>query len=200
MPRWARFRGSARTETGGRARSELSPVAGPAPRGGRVLGVAASLGAAVALGTLATLPEYGITSDEPVIYHGGERQWWAMWSDHPDRWDFKKPPPADFQLTAPFSLHPDPRDVYRFPGFPGLFCVVVARLARFVPGYDRVDAVHAGIAVLHALTVFVMVLYLARLLDCAARCWWQPCTPCFPRPWGIPTTTSRTGRRRDSTR
>ncbi|MGH7335149.1 MAG: ArnT family glycosyltransferase, partial [Candidatus Rokuibacteriota bacterium] len=125
---------------------------------------AACVGVAVALGTLATLPEYGVTSDEPVIYHGGERQWWAMWSDHPDRWDFRKPPPRDFQTTAPFSLHPDPRDVYRFPGFPGLFSVAVARLARFVPGYDKVDAVHAGIAVLHALSVFVMVLYLARLL------------------------------------
>jgi hypothetical protein len=137
---------------------------GPAEWGPRVFAGAALLAAAVLLAALATLPRYGITSDEPAIHYAGEWQLWALTADHPERWNLKGPPPEPFRSRAYFTAHPKASDVYLFPGFPGLFCAAVAVVARHVPGYDRVDAVHAGVAILHAVTVFFMVLYVSRLL------------------------------------
>jgi len=136
----------------------------PVQWGRRVHWSATLLASIVLVATLATLPEYGITSDEPAIHYAGEWQLWALFSDHPGRWNLKGPPPPEFESQAHFNRHPKPSDVYLFPGFPALFCAAVARVARHLPGYDQVDAVHAGIAVLHAATVFFMVLYVSRLL------------------------------------
>jgi hypothetical protein len=130
----------------------------------RSLPAAAGLALVVLVSTLVTLPEYGITSDEPVIHYGGEWQLWAMSSDHPDRWKFKQPAPAELKAITHFNTHPDGNGHYVFPGFPAVFCAAVARVARLIPGYNVIDSVHAGIALLHALAVFGLAVYLARLL------------------------------------
>ena len=112
---------------------------------------------------LATSSSYGITSDEPVIHMGGVWQLWAMSSDVPDRWNFKRSPPPEVTRLTRFTGHPDNMGHYIFPGFPGFFCAAVATVARHLPGYTEIDAVHAGLAILHALAVLALGLYLTRL-------------------------------------
>lgn len=122
------------------------------------------LALAVLVAGLVTAPQYGITSDEPVIYMGGEWNVWALQADDPSRWKFKEHRPPEFDKITNFDYHPDALGHWAFPGFAGTFCARVARLARHLPGYDVVDAFHAGIVLLHALSVFAFALYLARLL------------------------------------
>jgi hypothetical protein len=140
-----------------------SSLDGPIAWGPRVYVASGLLSLLVLVVALVTTPKYGITSDEPVIHFGGEWQLWAMASEHPERWNFKKDPPAEFARTTHFNTHPDAVGHWVFPGFPAVFCAAVATLARRIPGYDAVDAVHAGLAVLHALALLALTLYLSRL-------------------------------------
>ncbi|MBI5549359.1 MAG: glycosyltransferase family 39 protein [Deltaproteobacteria bacterium] len=113
---------------------------------------------------LLTVPQYGITSDEPVIFLGGEWNLWALGADDPGRWKLRESLPREFERLTNWSFHPDAVGHWAFPGFPGFFCTLVAQVARKLPGYDVVDAFHAGIVLLHALAVFAFAVYLARLL------------------------------------
>ncbi len=139
--------------------AEVGPVAG----GRRVVAAAAALALVVVVVGLATLPQYGITSDEPVAFHGAEWQLWASRSDHPARWNFKNDPPAEFARIAHFNTHPDPAAL-RMPSLPALVGATLAPLARHLPGYELLDSFHAGLVLLHGLIVFALVLYLARLI------------------------------------
>ncbi|HEY3447714.1 MAG TPA: glycosyltransferase family 39 protein [Myxococcales bacterium] len=125
---------------------------------------AAALALVVLVAGLVTAPNYGVTSDEPVIYMGGEWNLWAMQADDPGRWNFKEHRPKEFEKITRWDYHPDAVGHWAFPGFAGFFCALVAQAAQHLPGYDVVDAFHAGIVLLHALAVFAFALYLARLL------------------------------------
>ncbi|MGC4114196.1 MAG: hypothetical protein QM765_06150 [Myxococcales bacterium] len=138
---------------------ELGPVAS----GRRVAASAGVLALVVVVIGLVTLPQYGITSDEPVAFHGAEWSAWASQSNDPNRWNFKDNPPAEFARQAHFNTHPDPAAL-RMPSLPALVGVTLAPLAKHLPGYELLDSVHAGLVVLHGLIVFALVLYLARLI------------------------------------
>jgi hypothetical protein len=132
--------------------------------GRRVYLSAGLLALAALIVGLVTAPQYGVTSDEPVIYYGGEWQWWALGSQDPNRWKFKQDAPPEFRAKTPWTTHPDGVGHWAFPGFAGFVAAGVAKLARHLPGYNAVDAVHAGIVLLHAIFLFAFAVYLARLL------------------------------------
>jgi hypothetical protein len=128
-----------------------------------VLAISA-LAAVVFVATVATLPQYGITSDEPVLWYGGELEWWALRSHDPNRWKFKEAPPKEFAALTHFDLHPDNEGHWRSPAFATTFSVAFSRLVRFLPGFEILDQFRVGLVVIHALGIFGIGLYVARLL------------------------------------
>jgi hypothetical protein len=112
---------------------------------------------------VASLHRHGITSDEPALYHAGDRT--LFWLTNPglkDALAFDGPEPPAF--ASAFRRFPDHRDPMHYPVLTGFLAAITSEVFHKRLGWlDPTDGHHLALVLLHALGLYLFCRLATRL-------------------------------------
>jgi len=112
---------------------------------------------------VASLHRHGLTSDEPALFHAGDRTlFWLTHPRTPDALAFDGPEPAGF--STPFRRFPDHNDPMHYPVLTGVLAAFTSAIFHRGLGWmDAIDGHHLALVLLQALGLYLHCRLASRL-------------------------------------